>query len=155
MTIDVTRRESTKSEDHALADVTALLDSRLEACRAKDIDLLMSLYSPDSIYYDVVPPLQFTGSAAIRRNFLRWFAEYTGPIGLEISDLHVAVSGDVAFAHMLGRDSGNRNGDYSGVWLRSTVCCQRINNKWLITHEHISLPIDWAKSGMVVLDLAP
>ncbi|MBV8719824.1 MAG: hypothetical protein JO020_15265 [Chloroflexi bacterium] len=56
---------------------------------------------------------------------------------------------------MLHRDSGNRNGDYSGVWLRSTVCCQRVNGRWLITHEHISLPIDWAKSGMVALDLLP
>jgi ketosteroid isomerase-like protein len=155
MTTDVTRRESTQSEDRALADVTALLDSRLEACRAKDIDRLMSLYSPDCIYYDVVPPLQYTGSAAIRRNFLRWFAEYEGPIGLELSDLHIAVSGDVAFALMLARDSGNRNGEYSGVWLRSTVCCQRIHGTWSITHEHISLPLDWAKSGMVVLDLTP
>jgi ketosteroid isomerase-like protein len=146
---------STQSEVRASADVRALLDSRVEACRAKDIDRLMSLYSPDCIYFDVVPPLHFAGSAAIRRNFLRWFAEYEGPIGLETSDLHIVVSGDVAFAHMLHRDSGNRHGDYSGVWLRSTVCCQRLDDRWLIRHEHISLPVDWARSGMVVLDLTP
>ena len=146
---------STQSEDRALSDVRELLDSRVEACRAKDIDRLMSLYAPDCVYFDVVPPLQFAGPAAIRRNFLRWFDEYEGPIGLETSNLNIVVSGDVAFAHMLHLDSGNRNGAYSGVWLRSTVCCQRLDNRWLITHEHISLPIDWAKSGMVVLDLTP
>lgn len=146
---------STQSEVKALSDVRALLDSRVEACRTKDIERLMSLYSSDSIYFDVVPPLQFAGSAAIRRNFLRWFDEYEDSIGLETSNLNIVVSGDVAFAHMLHRDSGNRNGDYSGVWLRSTVCCQRLNEKWLITHEHISLPIDWGKSGAVVMDLAP
>jgi ketosteroid isomerase-like protein len=45
----------------AQAEVRALLDSRIEACRAKDIDRLMSLYSPGIVYFDVVPPLHFTG----------------------------------------------------------------------------------------------
>jgi len=146
---------STQSEVRPLSEVRALLDSREEACRAKDIDRLMSLYSPDSIYFDVVPPLHFAGSAAIRHNFLRWFDGYEGSIDLETRNLNIQVSGDVASAHVLHLDSGNRNGDYSGIWLRSTVCCQRINDRWLITHEHISLPIEWAKSGMAVLDLTP
>ena len=146
---------STQSEVRPLSEVRALLDSREEACRAKDIDRLMSLYSPDSIYFDVVPPLHFAGSAAIRNNFLRWFDGYEGSIDLETRNLNIQVSGDVASAHVLHLDSGNRNGDYSGIWLRSTVCCQRINDRWLITHEHISLPIEWAKSGMAVLDLTP
>jgi ketosteroid isomerase-like protein len=146
---------STPSTDNTVAEITTLLDSRVAASEAKDIDRLMSLYAPDCVYFDVVPPLQFTGAAAIRRNFLRWFAEYEGPIALDTSDQRIAVSGDVAFVHMLHRDSGNKNNDYSGVWLRSTVCCQRIQGRWLITHEHISLPIDWAKSGAAVLDLKP
>jgi ketosteroid isomerase-like protein len=137
----------------AVSEVQALLDCRVEACRAKDIDRLMSLYADECVYFDVVPPLQFTGSSAIRRNFVRWFDEYAGRIGLETSDLHVVVNGEVAFAHMLHRDRGNRNLPDSGVWLRSTVCCQRTQKRWLITHEHISLPID--KSGMVVIDLEP
>jgi hypothetical protein len=37
-------------------EVRALLDSRVDASRAKDIDRLMSLYSSDIVYYDVVPP---------------------------------------------------------------------------------------------------
>jgi ketosteroid isomerase-like protein len=136
------------------SEVRALLDNRLEACRAKDIDRLMSLYSADIVYYDVVPPLQFIGSDAVRNNFVRWFNEYEGPIGLELRELNVAVSGDVAFAYMLAQDKGNINLNNRAFWLRSTVCCQRSNNKWLITHEHISLPVDF-RSGQVLLDLAP
>ena len=144
-----------QSDTEAGAELQALLDERVEACRAKDINRLMSLYASECVYFDVVPPLRFAGADAIRRNFARWFDEYDGPINLETSDLKIAASGDVAFAHMLHLDSGNRNAEYSGVWLRSTVCCQRSNGRWLITHEHISLPIDWAKSGMVVLGLTP
>jgi ketosteroid isomerase-like protein len=146
--------DSAPAQVSVFSEVNALFDRRVEACRAKDIDRLMALYAPDCVYFDIVPPLQFTGSDAIRRNFLRWFDEYDGPIGLETSDLTVAVNGDVAFAHMLHLDSGNRNGSVSGVWLRSTVCCRRLDNRWCITHEHISMPVD-PRSGTVILYLKP
>jgi uncharacterized protein (TIGR02246 family) len=146
---------SASSDARTLSEVRALLDSREEACRAKDIDRLMSLYSSDSTYFDVVPPLQFAGSAAIRRNFQRWFDEYQGSIGLETRALDVSASGDVAFVHMLHRDSGTmKNGQERAIWVRSTVCCQRSSHRWLITHEHISLPVDF-KSGRATMDLVP
>jgi ketosteroid isomerase-like protein len=127
------------------SEIRVLLDKRVNACRAKDIDQLMGLYAPDIVYYDVVPPVQFVGPVEVRRNFLRWFDEYEGAIGLETHDLDVATSGDVAFAHMLHSDSGKRKpgvpqGD---VEIRSTVCCRRSGDTWLITHEHVSLPLGW------------
>ncbi|MGW4470049.1 YybH family protein [Nonomuraea sp. NPDC004354] len=125
------------------SEVREFLESRVEACRTKDIDRLMSHYSPDIVYYDVVPPLRFAGSDEVRGNFARWFDEYDGPIGLETHDLTVAASGDVAFAHMLHLDSGTRkNGLQSAIWVRSTVCLRRSRGQWLITHEHISVPIN-------------
>ena len=127
---------------------TALLETRVEACRTKDIDLLMSLYSPDIVYYDIILPHQFVGADAVRSNFLRWFAEYEGDIGLETHDLSVTVDGDVAFAHMLHADSGTRRGGQDmEVWLRATVCARRIDDRWQIIHEHVSFPInpgDWS-----------
>jgi ketosteroid isomerase-like protein len=135
------------------AEVRAILDSRIEACRAKDIDRLMSLYSPDIVHFDCVPPLEFVGSDAVRRNFLRWFDEYEGTINLETHHLNIAIleSGDVAFVHMLHLDTGTmldedmgteKQGPDRMLWLRSTVCCRRSDGRWLITHEHISLPVN-------------
>jgi ketosteroid isomerase-like protein len=43
--------------------------------KAKDIGRVMSLYSPGIVYYDAVPPLRYSGSADVRRNFTRWFDE--------------------------------------------------------------------------------
>ncbi|AWS48737.1 nuclear transport factor 2 family protein [Streptosporangium sp. 'caverna'] len=132
------------------SEVRALLESRVDACQAKDIDRLMSLYSSNIVYYDVVPPLRFAGSDEVRRNFLRWFDEYDGPIGLETHGLTVTTSADVAFAHMLHLDTGTRkNGLGGAVWLRSTVCCRRSSDTWLITHEHISLPINPDRSWVL------
>ena len=137
------------------SEVRALLDRWSEAIRRKDIEQLMTLYSPDIVYFDVVPPLHYTESAALRKNFLRWFAAWQSAISGDIRDLHIVASGDLAVAHLLHHTSGTlKTGREVGYWVRATVCCQRANDRWLITHEHISLPVDVA-SGSAVMDLVP
>jgi ketosteroid isomerase-like protein len=137
------------------SEIRALLDSRSEAVRIKDIDGLMSLYAPDVVYFDVVPGLQFTGSAALRARFLQWFDSIAGSISMEIRDLNILAGGDIAVAYMLNRTSGIlKNGREVGHWVRATACCQRSNHRWLIKHEHISLPINF-ESGSAAMDLVP
>jgi ketosteroid isomerase-like protein len=102
-----------------------------------------------------VPPLQYVGADALRERFLDWFESFEGPIGQEISDLHVAESEDAAIAHMLVRASGTlRNGQEVGYWVRATDGCRRSNDEWLIAHEHISLPVD-PVSRSAAMDLVP
>lgn len=123
-------------------EIRALLADRTEAQRSKDIDRLMSCYSPGIVYYDAVAPLRFTGTAEVRRNFLRWFDGYAGPIGLDTHDLTVVTEGDIAFATMLHLDSGTHRGGIDlSIWVRETVCLRRVDGTWSITHEHISVPI--------------
>ena len=135
--------------------VRALFEMRSEAMGKKDIDQLMSLFSSDVIYFDLVPPLQYAGSAALRERFTNWFEGWDGPIGIETHHLNIWVSGDVATASMLLRASGTRtNGREVGYWVRTTNGCQRSGDKWLITHEHVSLPVDF-ETGSAVMDLVP
>ena len=137
------------------SDVKALLDNQFEAIRTKGIDQLMSLYSADIVYFDLVPPLQYIGSAALRQRFLDWFDGWQSSIGMEIRDLTIVASGDIAAAHMLLRASGTlKNGREVGYWVRASDCYRRANEAWLITHEHISLPVDMA-SRSAVIDLTP
>jgi uncharacterized protein (TIGR02246 family) len=157
MTIDHTQPEIITGDTPASAqsEVRALLESWSEACRIKDIDRLMSLYAPDITYFDVVPPLQYTGADAVRRNFLRWFDSWESEIGVEIRELNILVSGDVAAAHLLHRTSGVlKNGQEVSYWVRATVCCQRSEQRWLITHEHISVPVN-PGSWSAAMDLVP
>jgi ketosteroid isomerase-like protein len=123
--------------------------------RLKDIDRLMSLYSPDVVYFDLVPPLQYAGSAALRSRFSEWFGNWASPIGMEMRDLNTQAGGDVAAAFMLLRASGTlKNGRDVGYWVRTTNACRRSGEGWLITHEHVSLPVD-IRSGSAVMDLVP
>jgi ketosteroid isomerase-like protein len=136
--------------------VRALLDSRSEAFRVKDIDRVMSLYSDDIVYFDLVPPLRYTGSAALRERFSDWFTRWETAIGQEFRDVTIVASGDIAAAHMLIRTSGTlRTGQDVGYWVRtSDFCRRRSDQKWVITHEHVSLPVD-LKAGRPVMDLVP
>lgn len=125
------------------SEIRALLENRVEASQVKDVDRLMELYAPDVVYYDVVPPMRFAGLDEVRRNFVRWFDEYDGPIELETRELTVGAGVDVAFAHMLHMDSGKRkNGLQTSIWVRSSLGFRRKGGRWLITHEHISVPIN-------------
>jgi ketosteroid isomerase-like protein len=137
------------------SDVKAVLDKWSQAIEAKDIDRLMSLYSPDITYFDLVPPLQYVGAAALRARFLDWFGRWKGGIGQEVRDLKILASGDLATAHLFVRASGTlKDGREVGYWVRATVSCQRRHDRWWIAHEHISLPVDM-KTGKGVMDLMP
>jgi len=121
----------------------------------KDIDRLMSLYSPDIVYFDVVPPLRYAGAAALRARFVQWFDRWKSSIGQEIPDVNISASEGTAAAYMLIRTSGTlKNGHEVGYWVRATNCFQRSDRRWLITHEHVSLPVDFA-SGSAAMDLVP
>jgi ketosteroid isomerase-like protein len=136
-------------------EVGALFDDQFQAMRTKDIDRLMPLYSPDIIYFDVVPPLQFVGSTALRGRFLRWFDGWQSTIDMEIRDVNIVVSGDIAVAHWFSKASGTlKGGREAGFWLRVTSCCQRTGTRWLIAHEHVSLPVDLG-SGVAATQLTP
>jgi ketosteroid isomerase-like protein len=140
--------------DSTQAEIRALLDQQAEAMRTKDIDRLMSFYAPDIVYFDTVPPLQFVGAPALRRRFLEWFDSWQSAIGMEKRDLRVVTSGDLAVASYLNRASGTlKNGRQVASWVRATTCCQRSNQRWLVTHEHVSWPVD--QSGTAAKDLVP
>jgi ketosteroid isomerase-like protein len=137
------------------SEVKALLDRRSEAIGLMDIERLMALYSPDIVYFDIVPPLRYAGTVALRSRFSDWFGRWKTSIGQETHDVTVVASGDIAAAHMLIRASGTlKDGREVGYWVRTSNSCQRSSGGWLITHEHVSLPVD-LRTGSAVMDLVP
>jgi uncharacterized protein (TIGR02246 family) len=137
-------------------EVRALIDARSEAMRAKDIERVMALYADDVVYFDLVPPLRYSGADALRARFLDWFARWQGPIGQQTEELSVAGDEHVAAAHMLIRAHGTlRDGREVDYFVRvSNTCARPPGGGWLFTHEHVSLPVDMA-TGTAVMDLTP
>jgi uncharacterized protein (TIGR02246 family) len=139
------------------AEIRAVYDRWAKAFEARDIEGIMSIYAPGDavIAYDVVPPLQYKGKDAYRKDYLEFLALYDGPIHVEFRDMRILSSGDVGFIHALERFTGTlKNGPQSDLWLRATSGLRKMNGQWLIVHDHVSVPIDF-NSGKAVLDLKP
>jgi ketosteroid isomerase-like protein len=91
--------------------------------------------------FDVPPPLQSEGIDAYRRTwdvFFRWMAD---PLVFNFSDLRVTAGTDVAFATAHGKCAGiEEDGTRSELDFRLTVGLRKSGGKWVIVHEHHSLP---------------
>jgi uncharacterized protein (TIGR02246 family) len=139
------------------AEIRALYDRWAKAFRAHDVDGILSVYAtgPDLVAYDIVPPLQYRGSDAYRKDYEEFLGQYDGPIDTEFRDLRIVAGGDVAFIHCLERIRGTlKNGQKSDVWVRATSGLRKLGGRWRIVHDHISVPADF-ESGKAVLDLKP
>src|ERR671920_1633081 len=146
-----------KSKEEAMAE--ALIRQRIEdlvkALNAKDIDGVMSLYAPNIVSFDIVPPLRYVGAENKRRAWQEAFAAYTGPFAYEVHDLDVTTHGELAFVHSLNHLNATlASGQITDLWLRWTACFRRIDGVWLIVHDHASVPAD-LEHGRAVLDLTP
>ena len=145
-------------EEHKKNDVTEIeraIEDYVEALRARDIDGVMSIYAPELVAFDLVPPLKYVGAEVYRNHWLEGWALLQGPMGYEVHDLDITVGDDVAFTRSLNRSSATLNtGQKAEFWLRWTTCLRKINGKWQIVHMHVSVPFDFM-TGRAVLDLKP
>ncbi|MEK6288050.1 MAG: nuclear transport factor 2 family protein [Acidobacteriota bacterium] len=146
---------ATNSKATSEAQIRKLIDDQARAVRAKDIDGSVSNYAPDIVSFDVVTTLQKIGLDACRKRAEEWFSSFQGPIGYELRDLNITAGDDVAFCHSLNRVNGTRtDGGKIDMWWRATVCFRKIDGKWMVTHEHSSVPFD-VETGKASLDLKP
>lgn len=137
------------------AEIRRQVDRIVEALRAKDLDGLERLYATDVVSFDVEPPLQHVGVAAKSKNWAKVF-ELFHEVDYEVRDLTLAVGDDVAFGHGFGRLSGTlRNGTATnGMWVRATFGFRKVDGRWLIAHDQVSVPFD-VSTGRGVADLEP
>ncbi len=144
-----------ENKKNAAAEIIRVLEGGVEAVRARDIDGVMSIYAPELVAFDIVPPLRYVGADAYRKPWEEVFSSFQGPIGYEIHDLSITVGDNVAFTHSLNRVSGTMNtGHKTDLWVRCTACLRKINGKWLIMHTQVSVPVD-LETGRAVLSLKP
>jgi ketosteroid isomerase-like protein len=124
--------------------IRALRLERLNAFNARDIDGIMKTYGPaqEVQIFNIVPPRQYTRDS-YRADLVMLFRMLSGPFKLELVDLGVtAGTGDLAYSHGIERLTGTRrDGGHTEIVMRITGVYRKIAGKWLIIHEHTSVPI--------------
>jgi ketosteroid isomerase-like protein len=139
------------------AEIRQLLDRWAKAFHARDLNGIMSIYMPGHglVAYDIVPPLQYKGFEAYKRDYQDFLEQFQGVIGVEIRDLSIVAGDRVAFSHGLERLTGTlKNGQKVDSWVRFTEGYRKINGHWFAIHDHISVPVD-LDTGKAALDLKP
>ncbi len=136
-------RPEAKTNDPA--EIKALEDRFMTAFNAKDVNAIMSCYVPDEslLVFDVIPPRQYVGAKAYRKDWEDFFSAFPGPVTAEISDLDVTAGDTVAYGHSIQHVVlTGKDGKKLDMTVRVTDGYKKIDGKWLISHEHVSVPVD-------------
>lgn len=127
------------------AKIEALENSFTAAFNAKDVDAIMKVYVPNAslVVFDVVPPRQYLGADAYRKDWQEFFALFKGPVKFSITDLHVEAAGTLGYSHSIQHVSGtDMKGQPIELVVRVTDGYRKVDGNWLIAHEHVSVPVD-------------
>ena len=138
--------------------IRALFTELVEGMRDRSPSRVVGRYADDAVTFTLAPPLRNAGlDARDPEAVAGWMAGFDGPITVEHRDLDIAVSGDVAFVHGLQRLAAVPIGYPEGfsMWTRVTVGLRRRDGRWLVTHEHQSVPFYMDGSFLAATDLEP
>lgn len=125
--------------------IKALEDRFLAAFKAKDLAAIMSCYvSGEGLFvFDVIPPRQYVGFEAYKKDWQDFLALFDGPVNVEISDLSITGDDRIAFGHSIQHVSGKlKEGKTFDLTVRVTDGYRKVNGQWLVAHEHVSVPVD-------------
>ena len=129
------------SENPDVTAIRAQIEAWAAAVRAQDMAGILRNHSADMVMFDVPPPLHLRGIAAYGASWPQFFEASPKPIRFDIMDLQITAGNDVAFAVALMRcamiEGGNVDLDF-----RLTVGLRKIDGRWIVAHEHHSVPAE-------------
>jgi ketosteroid isomerase-like protein len=114
-------------------------------CKAKDVGAIMNAYVADQslLVFDALPPRQYVGAKAYRKDWEEFLAFFKGPVNCEFSELSVVADKMLGYSHTIFHTSGTDTKDKPvDLTMRVTDVYQKIGGAWKIVHEHISFPVD-------------
>ena len=133
--------------------VTDVFEALRQGLEARDAAAICALYLPDALIFDLAPPL---GKPIDEAELALWLSSWAGPVERQTRDLRISVSGDMAVAHGFVHISApTHEGEVAAWWMRTTTLLQRRDGRWLIAHEHESVPFEMDGSFRAMLGLEP
>ncbi|MGZ3791525.1 MAG: YybH family protein [Bdellovibrio sp.] len=137
-----TNKSKSRTETGAVEELTEFMKKFTQAFSSRNVDQILSFYSPDVVAFDITPPLQYKGINEYRKSWQQ-FTDMTASAKLEVEDLHIKANGDLGFSHCLSHMTGEtKKGEHLDMWMRHTGVYQKINGQWKIIHEQLSVPIE-------------
>ena len=141
--------------DDDKAEIVALNHRLADAFNKNDLAGAMACYvnNEDAVFFGDTIPFQMVGTSALRKSNQE-FLKNASKIHVEEKDIAVVVGGDLAAVHYILPITWTDKGGTHSENGRYTQVLKKVDGKWLIWHEHFSVPYDPA-TGKAVLDAKP
>jgi ketosteroid isomerase-like protein len=123
------------------AEIRDMIERWAKAVRSGKLEEIVANHSGDILMFDLPEPPQSKGIDAYKKSWDQFFHWFKDSGVFDLSDLKVTAGDEVAFATSMIPCRGTED-DGSDVELgvRLTVGLQKLNGRWIITHEHHSEP---------------
>lgn len=124
------------------AEIATFIREWAEAVHDGNLEAVLADHAADIVMFDVPPPEQgVRGIDAYRETWPPFFEWQRSGASFEIVELQVTAGDDVAFAYALLRcGTAEDLRDDPDHRLRLTIGLQKVEQRWLVTHEHHSFP---------------
>lgn len=138
--------------------VEYMLKNYKDAVHKKDAEKFLSAYADDVHIYDCWERWESKGISLWRESVVGWFNELNKDgylLNVDFNDVTIVENDNVAFVHCAvtyAAYKDNVEEKIRQITNRFTFGLKKVNESWLITHEHSSLPID-IQSGKGIFNL--
>jgi ketosteroid isomerase-like protein len=140
-----------------MQDIQDVIESRYTHLAAGDVKGMLESYAPQVVQFTLAPPLggSIDGHDPVPTE--QWLATFEAPPRRTVTQLEITTDGDVAFATSIDSMTAVPRGATESftMWHRMTVGLRRVDGRWLIVHEHSSVPFYMDGSFRAAVDLQP
>lgn len=128
----------THTNERAVRDV---LERWAAAVRAKSMPEILAGHATDLVMFDVPPPFESRGLDAYEKTWQLFYSSQPQPVAFDIKWLKIVAGDEVAFAfaHMQCVEP-TKNEQRTPLDFRLTVGLKKVDGRWIIVHEHHSVP---------------
>lgn len=131
-------KQNVTNDEAAVRDV---IEAWAGAVRRKDYAGILRNHVADFVMFDVPRPFKSVGLEAYRQTWDLFFSWSSAPIPFDIHEMDVTAGADVAFAFAtMGCAGPGSRGEPEPLDFRLTICLKKIDGRWMIAHEHHSVP---------------
>jgi ketosteroid isomerase-like protein len=144
-------------QEDDMQEIRDVILARAERLQAGDVPGMQRLNAPEVVEFSLAPPLGGPADGHDPKPTEAWLTGFEAPPTYEVTRLEITADGDVAFATSIDSMSATPKGasEPFTLWYRVTRGLRRIDGRWLVTHEHESVPFLMDGTFQAALDLKP
>jgi ketosteroid isomerase-like protein len=140
-----------------MQEIREVIERRAALLQAGDIKAMLAYSAPEVLEFSLAPPLSRRLDTTDPAPVEQWLATFEAPPRREVTQLEITADGDVAFATSIDSMSATPKGSSESftLWYRVTLGLRRVDGRWLVTHEHESVPFHMDAEMRAAIDLEP